>query len=117
MLVRILLGSRSSLLLPHLLGFPTDIVYLLLCMKSMSDEHMRTWMFLTSVKHSPGVQMRNPSSPWGIHEHGVVADCCEGTYFVRVGSYCRLRSEIVLDLLGNDLFVDVPVWNPVFVLL
>lgn len=37
-------------------------------------------------------------------------------YFVRVWSDCGLRSEIVLDLLGDDLFVDVPVRYPVLIL-
>jgi hypothetical protein len=43
-------------------------------MESISDHDLMSWLLLTSVKHSPGVEMRNPSSPLGIGEHGVVIE-------------------------------------------
>jgi hypothetical protein len=61
--------------------------------------------------------MRKPSSLLGIREHGVVIDeGCSGTYFVLVLSDGGFRSEIVLNLLSDDLSVDIPGWYPVLVL-
>jgi hypothetical protein len=72
---------------------------------------------LTSVKHSPGVQIRKPSSPWEIREYRVlIEEEVSVSYFVRVWSDGRFRSEIVLDLLSDDFLVDVPVRYPVLVL-
>ena len=86
-------------------------------MRSTSDDGLISLVMLTSVKHSPYVDIRKPSSPLGIGEHKVVIeDECPVTYFVGVWSDSRLRSEIVLYLLSDNFPVDVPGWYPVLVL-
>ena len=69
LLIWFLLGSSSRLFLPNFLGFAADIIYLFLEI-AVSIYHINIVTkieqscMLTSVKHSPGVVMRNPSSPW-----------------------------------------------------
>ncbi len=66
--VGVFLCSGSSLLFHHIPGLVTDIMYLFLYVGQSIDlaGHSRSW--LTSVKHAPGVLIRNPSSPWRIDE-------------------------------------------------
>lgn len=67
---------------------------------------------LTSDRQGPGVVMRKPSSPCFTSEPRTHAGG-QGVYLEAIGADGRLRPEIVLELLGEDLLVDVEIGDPV----
>lgn len=68
---------------------------------------------LTSVKHSPGVLIRYPSSPYALYEHDCLAAEIVITYVSCIWPQRGFWSQIVLDLLGDDSLVDIKVGYPV----
>jgi hypothetical protein len=68
----------------------------------------------TSVRHSPGVVIKNPSSPWSRCQPDVEVLCgLEVTDIFCVRSHVGIGAQVVLELLGNNLFIDIEVWQPV----
>jgi hypothetical protein len=63
---------------------------------------------LTSVRHSPGVVIKNPSLPCLLSTAGSWWQVlC--TYIVRVWPNCRFRAEVELYLLRDDFLADLNV--------
>jgi len=77
---------------------------------------MEDWVVLTSVRHSPGVVMRNPSSPLISSQH-IIEQGIQKNYLACVWTHGWFRAQIVLDLLCDNLFVDIEVRYPVPVFL
>lgn len=73
------------------------------------------WAWHTSVRHSPGVVIRNPSSPCGMISQEIQIEREEETHISCIWSYAGVRPQMVLKFLSNDFLVDVEVWKPVSV--
>lgn len=68
---------------------------------------------LTSVKHSPGVLIRYPSSPYTHDEQDYLSAKTIITYVSCVWPQRRFWSKIILNLSGDDSLVDIEIGYPV----
>lgn len=72
-------------------------------------------MELTSVKHSPGVVIKNPSSPWRIVNRGSMKRSAN-THLSCIWTDGGTWAKVALNFLGNNLLVDIKIRDPVPIL-